>query len=244
MAFLTVAACAPQTGPRNETSTRLVVRDVEAPDIFQVTEPGIWDGAMSLNGVWVAHPEAANAERVLIRNAENGRFVIGALFKRGATGTGPRLQISSDTASALKIVSSQPTNLMVTALRREETDGPQIDAASPALSAPETVETAALVAPVTTSPTEAPIVSRPAPQATSLAKPFIQIGLFSVQANANKTAQLMRSAGMTPTIDELSSSGKTFWRVTVGPAANAIERAGLLKKITAQGFEDAFYVSK
>jgi cell division septation protein DedD len=87
-------------------------------------------------------------------------------------------------------------------------------------------------------------VSRPAPQATSLAKPFIQIGLFSVQANANKTAQLMRSAGMTPTIDELSSSGKTFWRVTVGPAANAIERAGLLKKITAQGFEDAFYVSK
>ena len=39
-----------------ETSVKLVERDVEAPDAFQVTEKGLWDGRPSLGGVWVAHP--------------------------------------------------------------------------------------------------------------------------------------------------------------------------------------------
>lgn len=242
-----LAACTPpqDRGPRNETSTRLVVRDVEAPNVFQVTEPGLWDGAMSLNGVWVAHPEARSNERVLIRNAENGKFVIGALFQRTNPSVGPRLQISSDTASALQIVSGQPTNLTVTALRREEAGAPQIDATAPALDTSEPLDQPVATAPEPTiAPAPTTTVQPLPPQRTVLlSKPFIQIGLFSVEANALKTAQLMRSAGMLPNLEELSSSGKVFWRVTVGPAANAIERSALLKKVKAQGFEDAFYVA-
>ena len=97
---------------------RKVERDVEAPEIFQVTEAGLWDGRPSLGGVWVAHPDVTDPERVIIRNPSNGKFVIGALFRRERETPGPRLQVSSDAASALGLVAGAPTNLNVTALRR------------------------------------------------------------------------------------------------------------------------------
>ena len=69
-----------QTSSAGSTSTRLVERDVEAPEIFQKTEAGLWDGRPSLGGVWVAHPDVKEPERALIRNSSNSKFVIGALF--------------------------------------------------------------------------------------------------------------------------------------------------------------------
>ena len=83
----------------------------------------------------------------------------------------------------------------------------------------------------------------PAAQSSSLEKPFIQIGIFSVEQNANNTATAMRQAGMVPTVKEQSSQGKTFWRVIVGPAANKSERSVLLKKIKGIGFDDAYPVT-
>ncbi|MEC7965217.1 MAG: SPOR domain-containing protein, partial [Pseudomonadota bacterium] len=44
-----------QTG--DAQSVTLVERDIEAPDVFQQTEAGLWDGRPSLGGVWVAHPD-------------------------------------------------------------------------------------------------------------------------------------------------------------------------------------------
>ena len=43
-------------------------RDVERRDIFEVTDRALWDGRPSLGGVWVAHPDVQDPERVLIRN--------------------------------------------------------------------------------------------------------------------------------------------------------------------------------
>ena len=77
----------------------------------------------------------------------------------------------------------------------------------------------------------------------TLDKPFIQIGIFSVEQNAKNTATAMRQAGMVPTVKKQSSSGKTFWRVVVGPAQNKDERATLLKKIKGTGFSDAYAVT-
>ena len=86
------------------SSTQLVERDVEAPDVFQVTGQGLWDGRPSLGGVWVAHPDATDPERVIIRNSANGKFVIGALFRRERANPGPELQVSSDAAEALGLL--------------------------------------------------------------------------------------------------------------------------------------------
>lgn len=102
-------------------SVELIERDVEAPQVFQVTENGLWDGRPSLGGVWVAHPDVQDPERVIVRNLDNGKFVIGALFRRERENPGPALQASSDAAAALGMLAGAPAELQVTALRREET---------------------------------------------------------------------------------------------------------------------------
>ena len=123
-----------------QKSTRLVDRDVEAPNVFQVTEDALWDGRPSLGGVWVASPDARDPERVIMRNPANGKFVIGALFRRERDNPGPKLQISSDAAAALGMLAGAPAKLSVTALRREE--APAAAPASPILDSAETVAAA------------------------------------------------------------------------------------------------------
>ena len=82
-----------------------------------------------------------------------------------------------------------------------------------------------------------------APNVGGLTKPFIQIGIFSVEANAKNTAESLRRAGMVPTVKKGTSAGKSFWRVIVGPATSSSERAALLRKIKDLGFGDAYYVT-
>ena len=245
-------------------STKLVERDVEAPDVFSVTDKGLWDGRPSLGGVWVAHPDVTDPERVIIRNEANGKFVIGALFRRERDLPGPKLQISSDAAAALNILAGAPAPLNVTALRREEVDAPVQDSAPEAtIEAPAAV-TETTLDPVVASPATIPdaeptagdvaIKAPTAPKAaatkpptpksaSTLAKPYVQIGIFSIEANANRAANQMRSAGMVPTVKRSEISGKAFWRVVIGPAATKSELNSLLKSIKTEGFSDAYAVS-
>ena len=83
----------------------------------------------------------------------------------------------------------------------------------------------------------------PSPIASPLEKPFIQIGIFSIQGNALKTADLLRADGIIPTVLEQSSQGRTFWRIIVGPAMTSDERSALLAKVKELGFADAYYVT-
>ncbi|WP_254216506.1 SPOR domain-containing protein [Tabrizicola sp. TH137] len=126
------------TAAPSARSVTLVDRDVEAPEVFQVTDQALWDGRPSLGGVWVASPDATDPERVILRNPANGKFVIGALFKREVFNPGPKLQISSDAAEALGLLAGQPGTLSVTALRREEVAA-ETDASRPLLDANEPV---------------------------------------------------------------------------------------------------------
>jgi hypothetical protein len=130
--ILSVAACTPtadfipgsrdaaRDGPAPISTAPASERDVEAPEVFDVADEGLWDGRPSLGGVWVAHPGATDPERVIIRNTETGRFVIGALFRRERDNPGPPLQVSSEAAAALDLLAGNPTNLQVTALRRAD----------------------------------------------------------------------------------------------------------------------------
>ena len=325
-------------------TTAFVERDVEAPEVFQVTESGLWDGRPSLGGIWVAHPDVSDPERVIIRNGDNGQFVIGALFRRERETPGPRLQVSSDAAEALGLLAGAPTQLNVTALRSETqpTAAAMPPAAAPQtgeLQTPDSVEITALEStsastlpaveapvipvsaqpalpaqPATPTPTVDPIASAAAaleaistaiPAATAIAapapaiattaipavaeipasapaaaaaplaapaapvpaaaitapapaparepvtpspsgnlsKPYIQIGIFSVEENAMSTADAMRGAGITPIMLEGQSQGRRFWRVIVGPAGSDAERAQMLQTVKAEGFGDAYAVT-
>ncbi len=254
-------------------AVKLVERDVEAPDVFQVTDKGLWDGRPSLGGVWVAHADVAEPERVIIRNTDNSKFVIGALFRRERENPGPSLQVSSDAAVALGMLAGAPVELNVTALRREEapeTIEAPIDPAVEDLAAPavkstaldpvagaaaalDAVEDEPVIKPAEAAAPAPSVVAKPQPNPKSkpkpaakpsgLEKPYIQIGIFSVEQNANNTAAAMRQAGMLPTVKKQSSQGKTFWRVIVGPASSQSERSVLLKKIKGVGFDDAYAVT-
>ena len=71
----------------------------------------------------------------------------------------------------------------------------------------------------------------------------MQIGIFSVETNAENTATAMRQAGMVPTVKKQEAGGKPFWRVIVGPATSSAERAQLLATIKGEGFSDAYAVT-
>jgi rare lipoprotein A len=321
-------------------SVRLVDRDVEAPEVFQVTDTALWDGRPSLGGVWVASPDVVNPERVILRNEANGKFVIGALFRRERDNPGPKLQISSDAADALGMLAGQPGQLNVTALRREDTKSEAVATATPAQTVanadPEGEETAAVdpiaaasaaidkadggqtgdatqpiegaaadgtdlaaataaatvaaptddldptprpgetkrqarkrvraaqkaaaaaaaagpaitddaaLAPATAAPPALEVAplpdvgATPAPAAASSGSTRIQIGIFSVEANAKRAADTLNSGGVTAAVREETSNGKKFWSVV---ASGDGDRAALLAKVKGLGFVDAYVVS-
>lgn len=240
-----------KTAPANGGTIKLVERDVESPDAFEVNARALWDGRPSLGGVWVAHPDSKQPERVIIRNPGNGKFVIGALFRRERENPGPALQLSSDAASALGVLAGQPTTLKVTALRREtvnaaeppkggQSQEPQMVATgelpSTGASATPQTDTAALKSKILASVQKSSTTSK-------LSKPFVQIGFFSVETNATANAAQMRKAGIPSKVVTSKAKGKTFWRVLAGPAASASERRQLLGMVKNQGFNDAYFVS-
>ena len=228
----------------SETSTRLVDRDVEAPKVFQVTDQALWDGRPSLGGVWVASPDAVDPERVILRNPSNGKFVIGALFRRERLNPGPTLQISSDAAAALGLLAGQPGKISVTALRREEGPLETPDASNPILAENEAVQTSGLD-PVTTAGAasdklDGKPLAVPAPKPTvktAASGRQIQIGIFSVEANANRAFATLQQAGVSGTVSKGSSQGKDFWRVTADGSAD-------LAKVKSLGFTDAYLLSR
>lgn len=277
----TKAAAEGEAPAKEQKSTRLVDRDVEAPNVFQVTEEALWDGRPSLGGVWVASPDAKDPERVIMRNPANGKFVIGALFRRERDNPGPKLQISSDAAAALGMLAGAPAKLSITALRREET--PAETPATPILDSAETVAGAAPAAakpgaidaggvetkPLDTPKEEAPAKKKkrgkkaaaaataaaagaaieaadpaakpadapapaPAPAPAAAGGKPIQIGIFSVEANAKRAVDTLAKAGIPAEIRSENAKGKPFWSVIArGDAAT-------LKKIKSAGFADAY----
>jgi cell division septation protein DedD len=256
-------------------ATKLVERDVEAPQVFSVDEKGLWDGRPSLGGVWVAYPKVKDPERVIIRNPANGKFVIGALFRREIDNPGPKLQVSSDAADALGLLAGAPAELSVVALRREtapveDKSTPLVD--KPVIAKPEKVEQKSLDAVTSTAagaiakaeagkpakpaigapPTPAPAPAPPVATPPKAAKPaikapagkmYIQIGIFSVEANAKRAQSQMSKAGVIATIKKEQSQSKTFWRVIAGPAPSKSDLNALKKTIHGLGYPDAYPVS-
>ena len=239
----TAAAEPAATGP-----VETVERDVEAPEVFSETDRGLWDGRPSLGGVWVAYPDVTDPERVRIRNTDNGASVVGALFRRERDNPGPRFQVSSDAAAELSMLAGQPAELEVIALRREEVPvaPPPVPTAEGTGAAPAEIETAAIDDPIAAAAAaidEAEQGRAPAAAPASAPdQPFVQIGIFSDEANANNTAASLREAGLRSAIRQQSSQGNTFWRVIVGPAASARERDAILREVNDLGFSDAFAV--
>lgn len=226
-----------------------VGQDVERPDIFAVTERGLWDGRPSLGGIWVAHPDVTEPERVIIRNALNGQSVTGALFRRERDNPGPSLQISSDAAEALGILAGAPTELSVTALRREEVAAPagETTAATEDIGSALPAPDAITATPLDPAGAASDVVEVNLPPAAPVAAPvsapggaalpqgtLAQIGVFSVQANADAAAARLNAEGVNAQVVPLQNN----WRVVAGPIADE----AALARIKGLGFADAYLI--
>ncbi len=276
------AAASGTTTSAAPLQTTTTEQDVERPDLFEVTDRGLWDGRPSLGGAWVAHPDVVDPERALIRNTATGETVVGALFRRERENPGPLLQVSSDVAEALGILPGAPTELYVVALRREEItiedDVPENNPVVASLATPVNVEATPLdpvagaaaaidaaeeaaapavdvvlpaVAATAAAATEAASTAAPETEDTAEAAPampaamegpMIQIGVFSVEDNANQAAQRLRDAGVPTTVIAQEAGGRTVWRVASGSSDDTAERDDILAKIKDLGYLDAFVV--
>lgn len=90
----------------------------------------------------------------------------------------------------------------------------------------------------------APPADAPMPPASTLAQPFVQLGIFSVEANARRAEKMARDSGLSARVIKGQTQGNDFWRVTVGPATTAVEQRDLLSRVKSLGFNDAYTVRR
>ena len=154
--------------------------------------------------------------------------MIGAIFNRSGDDNEKRMLLSSEAAASLGVDANENRIITVTALRALKTVK-SIKNKSDVKSAETKVVSSA---------------QNSGSENIALSKPYIQVGIFSIEQNARNTAEVMHQLNIQPTVKEQTSRNKTFWRVIVGPAVDMNERSTLLQKVKAVGFGDAYAVSK
>ncbi|MGB0499465.1 MAG: SPOR domain-containing protein [Rubricella sp.] len=95
---------------------------------------------------------------------------------------------------------------------------------------------------VVAAPAQAAAAPDPAPPAEPapgpLNEPYIQIGTFSVAANATNLRDRLVADGYSVRLAPFFGSNRTLTRVLVGPAATVAERDALVARLAEDGFTD------
>ena len=214
----TIVGCNPLTNKSKSTKNTSNITLDEKPEILDLSASVIWDGEQTLGGNWISHPDVDSPERVLIKNISNGKSIVGAIFQQTKKmKTGPAV-ISSDAAKALNIAQNDQTKVQIIAVRAAERTS-----ITPAIAEPNKSDSASIE--------------------TKLSKPFIQVGIFGVENNANKTKDQMLQLDLPVNILDFQIKGKPYWRVVAGPASSSDSRRSMLKTIKSAGFTDAYFIS-
>lgn len=214
----TIVGCNPLTNKSKSTKNTSNITLDEKPEILDLSASVIWDGEQTLGGNWISHPDVDSPERVLIKNISNGKSIVGAIFQQTKKmKTGPAV-ISSDAAKALNIAQNDQTKVQIVAVRAAERTS-----ITPTIAEPNKSDSASI--------------------GTKLSKPFIQVGIFGVENNANKTKDQMLKLNLPVNILDFQIKGKPYWRVVAGPASSSDSRRSMLKTIKSAGFTDAYFIS-
>lgn len=214
----TIVGCNPLTNKSTSTKNTSSITLDEKPEILDLSASVIWDGEQTLGGNWISHPDVDSPERVLIKNISNGKSIVGAIFQQTKKmKTGPAV-ISSDAAKALNIAQNDQTKVQIIAVRTAERNS-----ITPTIAEPNKSDSASI--------------------GTKLSKPFIQVGIFGVENNANKTKDQMQKLNLPVNILDFQIKGKPYWRVVAGPANSSDSRRSMLKTIKSAGFTDAYFIS-
>ena len=214
----TVISCGSFYNKARSSNNKAEINFHEKPKILDISATVIWDGSQTLGGNWVSHPNIKSPERVLIKNTNNGKSVVGAVFQQTKNLNKGLAAISSDAAKALSISKNDETKLQLVAIKIVENSKDTANGNS-------------------TSVEKKPISN------AKLTKPFIQVGIFGVENNAIKTGNQMSKLGLQTNTFEFKIKGKTYWRVVAGPATTLENKDNMLNTIKSAGFTDAYFVS-
>ena len=213
-----VTNCGSFNSKARSSNNKAEINFHEKPKILDISATVIWDGSQTLGGNWVSHPSVKSPERVLIKNATNGKSVVGAVFQQTKNLDKGLASISSDAAKALSISKNNETTLQLVAIKVIENSKDNAE------GTPTSVE------------------KKPTSNA-KLTKPFIQVGIFGVENNAIKTGDQMSKLGLQTNTFDFKIKGKTYWRVVAGPAITLENKNNMLNTIKSAGFTDAYFVS-
>ena len=213
-----VAGCNPLSNQSKSTKNDANITLNEKPEILDISTSVIWNGEKTLGGNWISHPDVDIPEKVIIKNVSNGKSIVGAIFQQTKKMEIGSAIISSDAAIALGIAHNEQTKVQIVAVRVSESTAPtnNIDEINAQNS---------------------DVIGK------KLSKPFIQVGIFSVENNADKTKDQMLELNLPVNIFEFQIKGKPYWRVVAGPASTSDSRKNMLKVIKSAAFIDAYYVS-
>ena len=64
---------------------------------------------------------------------------------------------------------------------------------------------------------------------------MVQLGVFSVQANAERLEQELKSQGFHSLVSQVGSAGRPLWRVRAGPVAEHAAAEQLSARLRAAG---------
>ena len=213
-----IIGCNPLTNKAKSTKNTANLTLDEKPEILDISTSVIWDGEQTLGGNWISHPNVDSPGRVLIKNNSNDKSIVGAIFQQTKKMETETAVISSDAARALGISKNNQTKVQIIAVRVNEGTSPTLKIASSDTANNAVIE-------------------------TKLSKPFIQVGIFGVQNNANKAKEQMAQLNLPVNIFDFQIKGKPYWRVVAGPADTSDSRKNMLKLINSAGFKDAYFVS-
>ena len=214
----TIVGCSPLTNKAKSTTNTANLSLDEKPEILDISASVIWDGEQTLGGNWISHPNVDSPERVLIKNISNGKSIVGAIFQQTKKMETETAVISSDAARALGISKNKQIKVQIIAVRVAEGTSQ-----TPKIASSSTANNAVIE--------------------TKLSKPFIQVGIFGVQNNANKTKDRMVRLDLPVNVFDFQIKGKPYWRVVAGPAETSDSRKNMLKLIRSAGFKDAYFVN-
>lgn len=213
-----VVSCGAFSNQSRSSSNSAEINFDLKPKILDISTSVIWDGNETLGGNWVSHPDISKPKRVLIKNNSNGQSVVGAVFQQTKTVNKSSAKISSDAAKALGIVKNKESKVQIVAISVIENSKDNAD------GTPENIKDTKNIEP-------------------KLKKPFVQVGIFGVQNNADKTQERMDQLGLSVNTFEFEIKGKSYWRVVAGPAHSLDSQTSMLKVIKSAGFTDAYFVS-
>ena len=167
----TVISCGSFNNKARSSNNKAEINFHEKPKILDISATVIWDGSQTLGGNWVSHPNIKSPERVLIKNTNNGKSVVGAVFQQTKNVDKGLAAISSDAAKALSISKNDETKLQLVAIKIIENSKDTADGTSTSVEKKQTSN-------------------------AKLTKPFIQVGIFGVENNAVKTGNQMSKLGL------------------------------------------------